>query len=267
MFCPKRDANDLSAIVNKILSVNANMISSGRKDAALNPTDQTNLKELRYTLQAGKPADDVGLGLILRIATKWDYADRLPGLDLLRCTTATPLVAEYRDPAGRSIVEVAIAAATEGESVSENYVMMALRAVANLFGSQKGREVAVAEVDRVLALLERVVGLRGDGVGRHNRNVLVAATTVVLNYAVLSRKKSGSVAGERKARLVRVVEIVLGESSDAEVCFRGLVGMGTLLYGGVTLEGVEPGLVKGVGERVQEERVRGVVEEVLGILR
>lgn len=60
---------------------------------------------------------------------------------------------------------------------------------------------------------------------------------------------------------------VLGESSDAEVCFRGLVALGTLLYGGVSLEGVEAGLVKGVGERVEEKRVKGVVEEVLNILR
>lgn len=241
------------------------MISSGRKDAALNPTDQTNLKELRYTLQAGKPADEVGLDLILRIATRWDYTDRLPGLDLLRCATGGPLVAGYRDASGRSIVEIAIAAATEG--ASENYVMMALRAVANIFGSQKGREVAASEVDRVLGLLERVVGLGGDGLGRGNRNVLVAATTVALNYAVLGRKKSGSVGGERKGRLVRVLERVLGESSDAEVCFRGLVALGTLLYGGVSLEGVDGGLVRGVGERVREERVGGVVEEVLGILR
>ena len=243
------------------------MVSSGRKDAALNPTDERNLKELRYTLQAGKPVDEVALDLILRIATQWDYADRLPGLDLLRCTTGTPLVAGYRDPTGRTIVEVAIAAATEAEAVNENCVMMALRAIANLFGSQKGREVAAAEIERVLALLERVVGLRGEGVGRHNRNVLVAASTVVLDYAVLARKKSGVVAGERKGRLVRVLERVVGESRDAEVCFRGLVALGTLLYGGVSVEGVDAGLVKGVGERVDEERVRGVVEEVLGILR
>lgn len=245
------------------------MISAGRKDAALNPTDQTNLKELRYNLQAGKPVDEASLDLVLRIATKWDYADRLPGLDLLRCTTGAPLVAGYRDPTGRTIVEVAIEAATEGEGgkVSENCVMMALRGVANLFGSQKGREVAAAEADRVLALLERVVGLRGEGLGRQNRGVLVAAATVVLNFAVLSRKQSGSVGAERKARFLRVVEMALGESADAEVCFRGLVALGTFLYGAAGTEGVDSELVRGVMGRVQEGRVQGVGEEVLAVLR
>lgn len=245
------------------------MISAGRKDAALNPTDQTNLKELRYNLQTDRPADEASLDLVLRIATKWDYADRLPGLDLLRCMTGAPLVAGYRDSTGRTIVEVAIEAATEGEGgkVSENCVMMALRGVANLFASQKGREVAAGEADRVLALLEQVVGIRGEGLGRQNRGVLVAAATVVLNFAVLSRKKTESVGGERKARLLRVAERVLGESGDAEVCFRGLVALGTFLYGGAGTEGVDPGLVRGVMGRVEEGRVQSVGEEVLAVLR
>ncbi|SPO07289.1 related to phospholipase a-2-activating protein [Cephalotrichum gorgonifer] len=256
------------AIINKILSVNANMISSGRKDAALNPLDQTNLKELRYTLEGGKPVDEAGLELILRIATAWDYPDRLPGIDLLRCATPSPLVAGYKDAAGRSIVQVAIEAAAGADGASENYVMMALRSIANLFATQKGRDVAVSEMARVLELLERVVGIGGgEGIGRRNRNVLVAATTVALNYAVLSRKKSGLVAGEKRGRLIKVLERVLGEGADAEVCFRGLVALGTLLYGGVSGEGVDAGLVRGVMGRVGEERVKGAAEEVLGLLR
>lgn len=265
------------AIVNKIINVNASMISAGRKDAALNPADQTKLKELRYTLQASKPIDDAGLELIMRIVTKWAYSDRLPGLDLLRCATPSAAVAAFRDLQGRSAIQLGIDAALGTDldtdeapaTPNENCIMMILRAVANVFATPKGREVAASDASRVLGLLERVVGLNGPGVGRHNRNVLLAATTVVLNYAVLARKSVGAsfAKADSKKTFTRVVERIISEQTDGEVVYRALVALGTWLYGNSSgAESIDKDVVRRAIERIKEDRITGVGKEVLSLL-
>lgn len=253
------------------------MISAGRKDAALNPADQTKLKELRYTLQASKPIDDAGLELIMRIVTKWAYSDRLPGLDLLRCATPSAAVAAFRDLQGRSAIQLGIDAALGTDldtdeapaTPNENCIMMILRAVANIFATPKGREVAASDAARVLGLLERVVGLNGPGVGRHNRNVLLAATTVVLNYAVLARKSVGAsfAKADSKKTFTRVVERIISEQTDGEVVYRALVALGTWLYGNSSgSESIDKDVVRRAIERVKEDRITGVGKEVLSLL-
>ncbi len=73
--------------------------------------------------------------------------------------------------------------------------MMALRAVVNLFATEPGRLVAAQHADKVVALMECVLGLSGKPVGdvqgpagADNRNVLIALTSAAINFGVLAHE-------------------------------------------------------------------------------
>src|SRR6478752_9814159 len=102
---------------NKILTINKNMVSSGRKDAALNPSDESTLSELRAALESNKPVPQFAMPLLVRILTQWPYSDRLAALDLLRCVAKYPLVAQFSDPNVGSLLDLAFASSLpQGET-------------------------------------------------------------------------------------------------------------------------------------------------------
>ncbi|EGY19663.1 hypothetical protein VD0002_g3968 [Verticillium dahliae] len=257
------------AMVNKILQTNSNMISSGRKDFALNPTEQATLQELRQAVEKATAISEPGLNLAIKIVSRWPYTDRLAGLDLLRCMAPSPVVAGYSSILG-SIVQVAISSAAdvpEGGPPNENSVMMALRTVANLFSSKEGREVAAKEASTVASFLERVVGIAdGTSIGQHNRNLLIAATTTIINYSVLSRKDKAVFEGsDLPKRLLSVLGKILTEQNDSEVLYRGLVGLGTFATShkaiAESLKAQE--WVKAAKGKATEPRVKDVAGECL----
>lgn len=256
-------------VVKKITSVSATMISAGRKDNALNPTEEATLKSL--TDKLGKhlgsvpgivagtssatpkplPIAEEDLLLVLKLVSQWSDSDRLPGLDLLRCLVTTPAVATTRDPNGNSVVDVAFRAAfhpsSAGAKISDNCAMMAFRVVANLFASSAGRAVALEQAEKVVEYMEALVGssetaFRGPVGFPGNRNVLTAVTTAAVNYAVLaylvSKKKvtvegSGDVSPDVFGGLmVNVLCKIVKEQSDAEVTYRALAALGTLAAAG-----------------------------------
>ncbi|ROT41624.1 ubiquitin homeostasis protein lub1 [Sodiomyces alkalinus F11] len=266
-------AAKFDAMINKILQINGNMISSGRKDAALNPTQQNDLKEVREAIETSQPINQFGLDLAVGIVTKWTYSDRLPGLDLLRCMVPSPLVAKYSSDEG-SILQIAINSATtvpDGGSPNENSVMLALRSVANIFASPEGRQVAAREANISADLLERVVGISDSGpIGQNNRNVLIAATTVLINYAVLSHKEKSALAGPGlPKRFLGILGKILTPQNDSEVLYRGLVALGTFAVS-YKAEAVSQGAESWVNtarDKAVEPRVKAVGSEVLERLR
>ena len=58
--------------------------------------------------------------------------------------------------------------------------MMAIRAFVNLFGSEEGRILVFTKMDKILSIAD-VPSIRVTT----NRNLLLAVTTLYLNYAVL----------------------------------------------------------------------------------
>lgn len=204
------------------------MVSSGRKDAALNPSDESSLQSLRQSLEASKPIPPGSLDLVVRILTEWPYSDRLAGLDVLRCMAKYPTVAQYSG--GGSLIDLAIGSSLpQGETPNENAVMMGLRTTANLFSSADGRSLASAQADTLLSFLERVLGIQGgDAIGKFNRNVLIAASTTALNLAVLVARESQLIPSNRR-RLLSILGAIASEQSDSEVLYRSLVALGTVL--------------------------------------
>ncbi|KAF4973936.1 hypothetical protein FZEAL_9122 [Fusarium zealandicum] len=253
------------AMFNKILTINKNMVSSGRKDAALNPSDESTLADLRSALESSKPVPQAALPLLVRILTQWPYADRLAGLDLLRCVAKYPLVAQFSDAAVGSLLDLAIVASLPaGETPSENAAMMGLRTLANMFASANGRSVVGAQSDEAITFLERVVGVSSAPIGPLNRNVLVAATTAAINLSVLVHRER-LLSPDQRRRIAVLLGAVLSRDgqTDSEVLYRALVALGTLLSAS-NAEAANLGVkawVQGAAERSSEERVRGVAAE------
>jgi phospholipase A-2-activating protein len=273
------------AAQKKILSINADLKTSSQKDHALNPTDEGTLESLITSLTASKDlaklsVSDRELSLVIKLATRWTYKDRLPGLDLLRVMAASPSVAGYK-AGGGSLVDLALRAAFEPESppVNENAAMMALRLVANLFLTKPGRAVAAASAEKVLHAMETVAGEHGPAVGVHNRNVGIALTTAAFNYMVLlyrstHNKAAGASAPETEilTLMANVLQTVLREQTDSEVSYRALMALGmTVSAGGevgeaVKLLGVDES-VKAAVKGASEQRVKDVGGEVLVLLK
>lgn len=215
---------------NKILSINKNMVSSGRKDAAFNPGEESTLRSLREALEGSKAIPQGSLDLVIRVVTQWPYSDRLPGLDLLRCMVKSPAVAQFSEPQHGSILDLVIAASVSNDSTpNENAAMMGARTIANLFGSVDGRSLIISQADKALSFLERVVGIKGgDAIGKFNRNVLIAVTTSAVNLSVLVNKEK-LLTPEQRRRLLVLLGAILEEQSDSEVLYRALVALGTIL--------------------------------------
>ena len=253
-----------TAMFNKILTVNKNMISSGRKDVALNPADESTLQTLKEALESSRPLPSSGLELVARIVTQWDYSDRLAGLDLLRCMARYPIAAQYTDSRNGSLLDLAISSSVPSDAApNENAAMMGARLIANVFGSTDGRGLASSQADAAIYFLERLVGIKGsEAIGKFNRNVLIAVTTAAINYSVLVNREKLLTPVQRRRVLV-VLGVVLKEQSDSEVLYRALVAMGTILS---TSKEEAAGLdvsawVQSAVTKCSEERVKNVAAE------
>ncbi|KAM0244805.1 hypothetical protein ACHAP5_005928 [Fusarium lateritium] len=253
------------AIFNKIFSINKNMVSSGRKDAALNPTDESTLSDLRTALESNKPVPQTAIPLLVRILTQWSYSDRLAGLDLLRCVAKYPLVAQFTDPSVGSLLDLAFTASLpQGETPNENAAMMGLRTVANIFSTANGRSVVSAQSDEAISFLERIIGVSTEPIGPFNRNILIAATTVAINLSVLVHRER-LLAPEQRRRLAILLGTILSRDgqTDSEVLYRALVALGTLLSASKAEAanlGIKGWIQSAVG-RSSEERVKSVAAE------
>ena len=207
------------------------------------------------------------------MCTQWDYADRLAPLDLLRCTAGSPVVATYSKPGLGSVIEIAGAAALDGvpagSQPNENCAMMAFRTVANLFVTSEGRKLLATEAPRVADLMERVLGIKGgQAIGPHNRNMLLALSTMVMNYAAMASTKDGNVPNDVQRRFVVGLSQILREQADGEVLFRAAVAAGTF----VTVVGKEEaqGLSSAVAmakDRSSDPRVKDAAAECIIMLQ
>ncbi|PHH88989.1 hypothetical protein CDD83_6795 [Cordyceps sp. RAO-2017] len=254
------------AIFTKIFGINKNMVSSGRKDVALNPGEESILSSLREALETSKPIPPGALELIVKIVTLWPYGDRLPGLDVLRCLARYPLAAQYSGPRGETLLDVAISVSLPSESpLNENMVMMSTRTLANLFGSADGRSLASSRAEKAISFLERLAGIQGgEAVGRFNRNVLIALMTSALNFAVLVYREK-LLTHDQRRRLLVIVGTAMKDQTDSEVLYRALVALGTMLAAAAAdADGLKvKEWVRAAKDQGNEARVASVADECL----
>ncbi|KAL5088887.1 hypothetical protein Trisim1_006033 [Trichoderma cf. simile WF8] len=271
---PQREYLNISAakyeaILNKISNVNKTMVSSGRKDVALNPGEEATLQSSKEALDSSKAITTPTLNVILKIVTEWPYADRLAGLDLLRCVARYPIAAQFKGPQDLTLLDIAVASSIPDDfPPNENAAMMGARTIANLFSSADGRSLASSKADKAISFLERVTGIKGgEPIGKFNRNVLVALTTVAVNYSVLVNKEK-LLNPEQRRRLVTVLGTILKDQTDSEVLYRALVALGTILSTSKD-EAKSLGVaawVEGAASKSSEERIKGVANECLKVI-
>lgn len=241
------------------------MISSGRKDTALNPGEETSLQALRTALESGSTIPPDSLLPLVKVVSEWPYGDRLAGLDLLRCVARFHTAAKFKDGVYGSLVDIAIASSLpKDETPNENAAMMGARTLANLFSTADGRSLANTRADSILAFLERITGIKGgSAIGPHNRNLLIAGTTTAINLAVLVNKEKLLSPNDRR-RLLQVIGALLKGQTDSEVLYRGLVALGTVAStskGDATAVDGMGGWVSEAASKAAEDRVKTVAAE------
>lgn len=242
------------------------MISSGRKDTALNPGQESTLQQLRVALEASGPVPANAVSTVVKIVTEWPYSDRLAGLDILRCIASSRNAANYTE-GDRSLLDVTIGASLPSdETPNENAVMMGGRTAANLFGSAEGRALIGSNAEKVIAFLERIVGIKGEAIGKFNRNVLIATTTCSVNLAVLANRER-ALSPDHRRRLGSILAAVLQEQQDSEVLYRAVVALGTLLTAGKEAKASGmAALLDRASQASSEDRVKSAVAECQRLL-
>jgi phospholipase A-2-activating protein len=214
------------AIQKKIQELNRELLSDGHKDISLNPTELTILASLCKHLESSGATTTSqtvsgGLELAIKLATVWPYADRLPGLDLLRLLAVAPKTATLKLPSGANIIHI-LSTVTENEPPAENHIMMAIRSFSNLFATPEGRVLSATEFSKIQNIITPYLEST-------NRNLLVATTTVYINYAVFFNSSATAGSFDTATAILEKLGTILEKQKDSEVVYRALVALGTLL--------------------------------------
>ncbi|KAI9828221.1 MAG: hypothetical protein M1819_004585 [Sarea resinae] len=262
-------------------------------------------------------AIDNGLALVTKLITSWPSSHRLPGLDLLRLLAATsPATATYQQN-DNGVVDILEESGVFGDMDRANNIMLAVRTFANLFETEEGRSLMDRSFDKVRSFLfpiplksttppvnmtlttvlhQQIQTLLAplmpsDATSptnsplQSNRNLLIALSTLYINYCVHVSTASPSSPStlDRAFSLLTPLSALLGlaitvsspPGSDGEALYRLLVATGTLLSSAgqgkeeVKTAATEVFGLQGLLEKVpvREARVKAVVAEITSLLR
>jgi phospholipase A-2-activating protein len=223
------DTANLQVIRKKVEEFNQQLIADGNKAVALNPSDMevlaSTVKQLEVALKKGdssSPISATGVNLIVRVATNWPPEKRLPGLDLLRLfAAASEQTVMHASTDGQTLIDVLVSSENISSNAPLNNSMMAVRTLGNVFTGEAGRVIMGEEFDKVHTMVEPFITST-------NRNMIIAITSLYINYAVLL---SGSPEhnSDRVITLLDELTKIINSVTDSEALYRALVGAGTLL--------------------------------------
>jgi phospholipase A-2-activating protein len=136
--------------------------------------------------------------------------------------------------------------------------MMAIRCISNLLQTEQGRSLASKEFDQLHPLLSPFLT-------SSNRNLIIALTTLYINYSVLLTSENNA---DRALSLLDDLSKILNSATDSEAVYRALVATGTLLCLGPDF--CEAGrdilqigdAVKHAEQQVKEPRIKNVIAEI-----
>lgn len=269
---------NLRTIRKKIEELNERLINEGSKDLSLNPSQLESLEQMikpleQALLSSTGPTNAFtdGIEVVLHIARYWPPADRLPGLDLLRLlTAATPATASYRTSSGSDLVSILEQSGVFADKDRANHIMLATRSFSNLFETAQGRTLADTSFDQIHTLVKPA-----SVANMANRNLIIAVTTLYVNYAVLLTSPPHSSlpsTPDRGLTLLDDLTHIISAASDSEAVYRALVAAGTLLGLGEELQLAAKeiygfGTALGKAEKgLKEPRIKGVVAEARALL-
>lgn len=197
----------------------------------LTPSELDALEALTKQLQSSpgdsRPQNDQ-LSAVLKIATKWAPAERIPGLDILRLCAVAPAFAQHTSDANGTIVDLLTRAGVfAADTDKPNNTMLAVRVLANMFVCGEGRLVADGCFEEIVSSVKPFTNYVS------NKGLSTAIATLYINYAVMLT--SGAPSTESRSREQRAEAIVDGATRllqpnrDSETVYRALVATGTLL--------------------------------------
>lgn len=257
---------NLPAIRKKIGELNESAGSDALSADELKSLDSL-LMQLQSSPKDPKPQSDQVTSLI-KIATQWPAASRLPGLDLLRlCAVASSFVSTTSAAKGTIVDLLASTDAFQPSGDKPNNTMMATRVLANLFTTEQGRLIADGCFEQITQLTESFATST-------NKNLAAAIATLLINLAVLLT--SGAPAAESKSREQRAAIVanqviaLLNTGGDSETVYRALVALGTLFSLGDVFrkEAAQAKDIKGLLTKVgmgpvgKENRIKAVIAEI-----
>ena len=253
------------------------MNATASHDVALSDQEIQLLEKLIQQLQSSpkdpKPQADQ-LAVVIKIATEWEPASRLPGLDILRLCAVAPAFAQHTSSAGVNIIDTL--AKTDVFSASgdrPNNTMLAVRVLGNLFASEEGRSIVDAAFESVNSYVDHFTSSSA------NKGLAAAIATLYINYAVLlvsGVPSLGSSTREQRAQAVISGAVrLLKPERDSETVYRALVAVGTLLSLGhdfgrsVAHKQHIPDVLKTLENSAvgKENRISAVIREVRDQLR
>jgi phospholipase A-2-activating protein len=247
-------------IFKKLQEFNQALIDDGQKGISLNPSD---VEQLSTTVTAvekgnGKGVDLTGIDLLLKAATQWPADKRLPALDMLRLVLIFEEPTAYIVSPEQNFVSALTESGVFTEASPQNNTMMAIRCVSNLLQTDKGRLLASTEFDQIHPLLSPFLT-------SSNRNLIIALTTLYINYSVLLTSENNA---DRALSLLDDLSKILTSATDSEAVYRALVATGTLLCLGPDF--CEAGrdilqigdAVTHAEQKVKEPRIKNVIAEI-----
>jgi phospholipase A-2-activating protein len=274
-------------ILKKIDEFNQQLFAEGRKDLTLNADDMKILSQTMTLLEplAGKQDATLqvapqSVNAAIRGATEWPPDKRLPWLDFLRLLTAasTSAITQISNGTDQTLITRLAASEVFSSSAPVNNTMLATRTLANLFCSGPGRTLADLAFDQIL-------GLVAPHASTQNKNLIIALTTLYINFAVLLTSSSApgkdgvveheqlnssdtAASADRAITLLDTLTTILNSTSEPEALYRALVAAGTVLalgkdFADVAKEGlgIEEAITR--AEKVgKEPRIKNVVREI-----
>jgi phospholipase A-2-activating protein len=247
------------AIAKKLQEFNQALVNEGNKGLSLNPQNVDELNAAVSLMEKGnvKQVEPVVIDSIVKAATEWPPAKRLPALDLLRLLFAAEEPAVYLTTQSMILQQLADSGVFKTTSPLNN-TMMAVRALSNLFKTTIGRAIASEEFDNIH-------GFVGPFLTSSNRNLIIAITTLFINYSVLLTGENNA---DRVLSLLDSLAKILNSVTDSEAVYRALVATGTLLCLGSDFceagrDILNLGAAVSVAENnVKEPRVKNVATEI-----
>ncbi|KAG6542654.1 hypothetical protein Mapa_015888 [Marchantia paleacea] len=168
---------------------------------------------------------EADFGLLSKVLLRWPVSNIFPGLDILRMLLLHPHAAEhYAKDAnmGEDVVIDALRRANTAPVSAANQLTSA-RVAVNTFRHSVLRDWAKKHREEVLDLFAECYH-------SSNKNVRLALATLILNYSVLLVELKDE-DGQTQA-ISGALEMAASTELEAEVRFRALVALGSIIHGG-----------------------------------
>jgi phospholipase A-2-activating protein len=190
---------------------------------------------------------------------------------------STSAVTQISDGAEQTLVSRLAVSDVFSSSSPVNNTMLATRTLANLFCSSPGRSLAESAFDQILELVAPQTSTQ-------NKNLIIALTTLYINFAVLLTSSSSTpgkdgpssdtaASADRAITLLDTLTTVLNSTSEPEALYRALVAAGTVLalgkdFADVAREGlgIEEAIARAesVGKEARIKKVVGEIRSAIG---